>query len=47
MTMAILIDDDDDDDRQCKGADKEADVESLKAVVFSVIVAVRVCDWGL
>ena len=37
----------DDDDRQCKRADKEADVESLKAVVFSIVVAVRVCKVGI
>ena len=30
-------------DRQCKGADKEADVESLEAVILTVVVAVPVC----
>ena len=34
---------DDEVDRQCEGADEEAYVESLKAVVFSIVVAVRVC----
>ena len=41
----LRIEDDDDDeiDRQGEGADKEADVESLEAVVLAVVVAVRVC----
>ena len=29
-------------DRQCKGADKEADVESLEAVILTVVVAIPV-----
>ena len=39
--------DDDEVDRQCEGADEEAYMKSLKAVVFSIVVAVRVCKMGI
>ena len=38
---------DDEVDRQCEGADEEAYMKSLKAVVFSIVVAVCVCKMGI